>query len=125
MGLRLPKRQKKGQGYAAHIRSPKQEKEAADRLGGRPTRGSGCGNDKGDVSVDGVLRLECKTTEKKSFSLKRETVLKIEQEALEKNQVPAMEVEFIDSKGNKIAHCAVVPLWVLEELVGELSDGKN
>ncbi len=62
--------------------SRKQESNAAARLGGRVTPGSGSGwATKNDVRTDD-LSLELKYTDKKSYSLKRADLDKAEQQAL-------------------------------------------
>ncbi len=62
-----------------------------------------------------VWRLECKTTAKKSFTVTREMIQKIEEAALAHSQLPAVIVEFNDGNGNKVMEVAVVPTWVLVE----------
>ena len=114
--MKTPKRTRK---YVAQERSPKQEKELAKKLGGRVPRGSGSGNEKGDVRVKGIARIEAKTTEKKSFSVTQKMLDKIEDAALPNGEVPAFVVEFIDSKGNPKRSVAVVPMWVLESLTSK------
>ncbi len=105
----------------SHARSPKQESEIADRVGGRVTRGSGSGNEKGDVRVEKVVRIEAKTTKNKSFSVTQEIVNKIEGAALPNGEVPAIVVEFIDDQGRRLHELAVVPTYVLDAL----TDGFN
>lgn len=63
-------------------RSRRQEQDAADRLGGRVTPGSGNGwVTKNDVKADDVS-VEMKYTDKKSFSLKAEDLRTAEKNAL-------------------------------------------
>lgn len=104
---------------AAHGRSAKQEAELAGRLGGKRVKGSGCGFDKGDVRVKGVALIEAKTTEKKSYALSREVVRKIEDAATSSGEIPALVIEFIDSKGKPEHRLAIMPMWALEMLVGK------
>ena len=64
--------------------SNKQEKAVAKQLGGKQTSNSGATSfQKGDVATDNWL-VECKTatTEKASFSIKRDWLVKNKQEAL-------------------------------------------
>ena len=103
----------------SHARSKKQESEGAERLRGRKTKGSGNGDEKGDVRVHKIVRLEQKTTKRKSFSVTREMVEKIETAALAAGEVPAIEVEFCDERGKKQEAVAVVPLWVLEAIAAK------
>lgn len=63
-------------------RSRQQEQDAADRLDGRRVSGSGSGwITKNDVKTDD-LSLEVKYTDKKSYSLKYQDLLKAEKNAL-------------------------------------------
>lgn len=106
----------KGKHSKSHARSPVQEKELADRIGGRLVRGSGCGNEKGDARLEGVIRLEAKTTMNKSFSVTRDMVKKIEMEAISCNELPVLVVEFLSKEGRPIGEFAVCPTWVLDIL---------
>lgn len=108
------RKKKQSTGY---WRSAKQEKETAKKLKANLVSGSGCGKKKGDVFIDGVLRLECKTTEKKSFSLKREIVEKIQNAAIGSGEIPAVYIEFINDKGTPDMEVAVVPTWAFELLL--------
>jgi len=81
-----------------HRRSQRQEKrnakERAD-IGGQVTKGSGCGEyDKADVRDDYFLS-ENKTTEKKSYSLKKTEWEKIRKQALDKDRIPIMDIEIV------------------------------
>lgn len=63
--------------------SRQQERRAAEDIGGFVQKGSG--NNwaaKGDVRLPTKLRVECKTTERKSFRVELDTLLKIRKEAL-------------------------------------------
>lgn len=110
MALAVPKRQRVG---VSHHRSRSQEKELAYRVGGKTTPASGALDVKGDVRVKGVMRIEAKTTQHKSFSLTREMLRKIEDAGLASGELPAMEIEFHD-KGKPVYRVAVVPVYVLE-----------
>lgn len=57
-----------------------QEKDAARIMRGRRTRGSGNGNEKGDV-VNSFALGEAKTTKRESFSIKMEVLCKLCREA--------------------------------------------
>jgi len=63
-------------------------------LNGRLTINSGATTefDKADVESNSFL-IECKTTDKKSFSLKKAIFDKVNKEAIFKNKIPLMEVE--------------------------------
>ena len=118
MALGKPKRLRK---TPAHNRAPKQEAETAKRLGGRVVRGSGCGSEKGDARVEGVIRVENKTTRAKSFSVTREMIAKIESAALSAGEVPAMEIEFLNEQGKPVSSISLIPNWALEILVDRCS----
>jgi len=114
MALGKPKRLRR---TPAHNRAPIQESETAERLGGRVVRGSGCGSEKGDARVEGVIRVENKTTRAKSFSVTREMIAKIESAALSAGEVPALEVEFLDQNGKPVSSVSLIPNWALEMLI--------
>lgn len=111
----MPKRLQ-GVKKKAHSRSPKQEKEIAKNLGGKRVKGSGCGFEKGDVRIKNKVLVEAKCTEKKSFSVTREMVEKIEDAALGQGELPVIAIEFLGDIPKKVC---VVPEWVLNELVSE------
>lgn len=84
----------------------------AQVLGGRTTRGSGCGADKGDVEVRGVggrsgYLLEAKGTKHASLSVKQVWLRKITREALAKGLMPALQMEI---RGDRTADTPA--LWV-------------
>lgn len=101
----------------AYNRAPAQEREAAGRLGGRTTPASGSLREKGDVRVSGILRLECKATAKKSFSVTRDMVRKITEAGELSGEIPAVEIEFLPVSGQFHGRVAVVPVYVLNQLV--------
>lgn len=101
----------------AYRRSPKQEKELAKRGKGKLVPGSGSSYQKGDVKkFNGILRIEAKTTERKSFSVTREMIHKVENAALPNDELPAIVIEFLDENGEPEHEVAVVPMYVLENL---------
>lgn len=100
------------------MRAKKQEKEAAKRLNGYCTPASGAGVVKGDVRIKSLLRLECKTTGHKSFSVTRDLIHRIEQAALEGSEVPAVIIEF-NENGKKVVDVAILPVWALESLIAD------
>ena len=101
----------------SHDRAPKQEKTAAKRFGGKLVPRSGAGPVKGDVRVSGVIRLETKTTAKKSFALTHHVLDQIEDAAVSTGEIPAVQVQFIDERGNVTRSVCIVPDWVLDDLV--------
>jgi hypothetical protein len=114
--LAIPKGLKSFQ-TVAHRRSPHQEKQLAERLGGKRTPGSGNGDTKGDVQVRKIARIETKNTLRNSFSVTLEMVNKIEAAALASTgEVPAIVVEFIDAKGKSRGSVMVMPSWAVDLL---------
>jgi hypothetical protein len=106
----------------AYHRAPKQERRTARRLGGYRTLASGSGRVKGDVRVPGVARIECKTTQKKSFSVTQDMLAKIEYAAMACDEVPAIIVEFLDETGNDGQEIAVISVKWLEHLLSLCRD---
>jgi Holliday junction resolvase len=98
----------------AYQRSRKQEAEVAGRVGGKPTPASGAKAVKGDVQLKRVVRIECKTTANKSFSVTRDMLHKIEDAALSGGEVPAIVVEFVNKAGKPIGAVVVMPEWALD-----------
>lgn len=105
-------------GDPSYRRSRKQEKELATRLGGSKTLASGSKGEKGDVRVRGVLRIEAKTTKHKSFSVTLDMIRQIEDAALASDEIPCIVIEFNDGAGKRVKEVAVVPTYVLDDLVG-------
>lgn len=117
MALPIPKRLRGVNGGAAsHSRAKHQERQLAARLS-RVTRGSGNKMERGDVRVDKIMRVECKSTINKSFSITREMLQKIKTAAFGSREVPAIHVEFLNKQGRVLEEVAVVPMWVLEGLI--------
>ena len=113
---------KKSKGY---VRSAKQEKELAKRGSGKEVYRSGAGMyQKGDVKgYNGIYTIEAKTTQCKSFSITREMIMKIEDAAVARDELPAIIVEFLDEDGIPIHEVAVVPTWALDR--GDSDDGDD
>jgi hypothetical protein len=103
----------------AYRKSKKLEKGVAKRTRGYVTTGSGNKNEKGDVRVRGVARIEHKATQKKSFSITREMLDKIVNAAIGHGEIPAVVVDFLDARGNSIQEVAVIPLSDLLELIND------
>lgn len=120
----MPKR-RAGIKKVAHVRSREQEKETAKRVGGKTTAASGALHEKGDVRVKRVARIECKTTTKDSYALKKEVMKKIMVEGMGAGELPFMEIEFIDAKGRPDVKVAVVPSWVMDQLIAEANNHNN
>lgn len=109
----------------SHTRAPKQERELADRIGGKRVKGSGAGFEKGDVRLSRALKIECKCTKHKSYALHRDIVEKIIDEAMPAGEFPAMHIEYLNDQGQVDLECAVVPVWVLELMGIELTDARS
>lgn len=103
----------------SHKRSKVQEQETAKRVGGRTTPASGAGSVKGDVRKTRVLRIECKTTKNKSFSVTREMVEKLELAATLAGEMPVLVIEFNDGRGRKLSELVVCPSYVLDTFLGD------
>jgi hypothetical protein len=101
----------------AYKHAPKQEKRIAKKVGGHTTPGSGSKRVKGDVRVKSIARIECKATQRKSFSVTREMLEKIEMAAGATDEIPILQVEFLDAKGKIDGTFAVVPVHIIERLV--------
>ena len=99
----------------SHLRSKAQEREAAQRMVMVP--GSGNGAVKGDCRLKSIVRLECKTTRNKSFSVTRGMLEKIEAAAVMSAETPALEIEFCDKHGNPQLSCLIMPKWALTEFI--------
>lgn len=94
--MALPKRlQPTAHLSPSHKRAPKQEKEVAERIGGRLVRASGSKHEKGDCRKRGVVRVECKTTSSKSFSVTLAMLNKLETAAAISGEFPVLVVEFL------------------------------
>lgn len=101
----------------SHRRSKKQEKQLSLAMSAKQTPASGSRDVKGDLRIKGVARIEAKTTDKKSFSVTREMVDKIETAAVTTGEVPAIVVEFNDGLGHGLKSVAILPLYALETLL--------
>lgn len=110
----------------AYKYAPKQEKKLATKLAlhrvASRVPGSGAGKKKGDVQVNGIARIEAKATSRKSFSITRDMIDKITDGAGATNEVPIIQVDFLDPKGKLSHSCAVVPMYVLERLIAEAEE---
>ncbi len=116
------------------------EKRGAERLGGRPTPGSGCGNVKGDHRVDAFMKgdhrvdafmkgdhhvdafkVEVKSTQRASISLKHEWLLKITEEAHGIGREPALQILFTRGDGTPVQAGAwvAVPESLFREMISD------
>lgn len=67
---------------------------------------------KGDIEVESML-IEAKSTTLASMSLKLDWLLKISEEALAENKVPAVAISFVKDSGKPVRNgeWVMVPLW--------------
>jgi len=100
------------------------EKRVVSKVGGRLTPASGalkgCKSDgTWDVDENYNLRIESKATINASMSLKHDWLCKIAAEARETNRQPVLIASFTngDGRAKKDGDWAVVPLWLLRELL--------
>ncbi len=100
-------------GSKKNIRWKKQEKEIADKVGGKVSKASGASYQKADVRKYGVVRVECKTTSKKSFRVDEKMIDKLEMDCFGANEIPIIIVEILDGK-RKVA---VIPYYALESIL--------
>ena len=102
-------------------KSDRHEKKAAKKIRGRQTPASGAMNfNKADVFND-LVRMECKTTEKRSYSIKKELLLKVAGET-EHGKIPVFNIQFEGSSSN-LNYYIIDEGWFLELL--ELWRDKN
>lgn len=105
---------KKGKQSKSHEYAVYQERDLANKLGGHETKRSGAGDIKGDVRIKGKYRIECKCTKHKSYSITRELVEKIQEEALSTGEIPLFQIDFINEKGRKLQGIYIVPEGFIE-----------
>lgn len=102
----------------------KAEGSIAKRLKGELRPGSGSlEGAKGDLLLDSPtfsFLMENKTTLGESFSMKKDWLLKIYQEALETNKTPALSFQFVDTlgKSEKRERWVAVPEHIFSQLTG-------
>jgi len=113
----LQRGQRQAKQPKSYWRSKKQEKELSKRLQARQISGSGSGFKKGDAYISGIVRIEAKTTLKQSFSITREMVRKVNDAAVNNDEVPVIVVEFLSERGVPECEVAVVPVKMLEILI--------
>jgi hypothetical protein len=120
MPLSIPKRARLVS--AAHAAAPKQEKKAAERIGGRLTKASGAKQEKGDARLTGLVRVECKGTIHSSYSVTKKTMDKLEAAVLGSGEVPVLLVELEAGSAAKMkTEFAIVPGWALDLIAEALT----
>ena len=116
MPIKKPKHLR-GQNHQSAGLATQQEAKLARRLGGRVTKGSGNQDDKGDVVVPEVVRVECKTTEQKSYGLTLYDVNKIEVAARNTNELPVLVIQWTDPRGKVLGEVAVLRTRDLDDVI--------
>ena len=95
-------------------KSDKHEKKAAKKIRGRQTIASGAmPHSKADV-FNSLVRMECKTTEKQSYSIRKDLLLKVANET-EHGKIPVFNVQFEEQTGN-LNYYIIDEGWFLELL---------
>lgn len=118
----IRRQDKRGSGF--HGR--RAEESLAKRLQGTQQPGSGAvAGAKGDVRRDTPsysFLIENKATKGGSFSMKKDWLLKVYQEALEQNRVPALAFQFTDElgKSEKRERWVAIPEEVFKEILDHL-----
>jgi len=104
-------------------RSMAQERRAAADVGGRVQIASGATPfAKSDVRKMGELRVECKTTRKALFSLKRDDILKLRKEAISQGlEMWVFQVEFQKSAGFTKKLAVLDAAW-FKQLGGKITE---
>lgn len=115
---RLDEKARQSKAYHA---SPKLEKKLAKEAKGYRTSGSGNKKEKGDVRRHGVTRIEHKATQKKSFSVTREMLEKIELAGRGCDEIPVLVIEFLDDRGLSVGKIACLPYKDVMDLLDESS----
>ena len=100
-------------GSKKNTRWKKQEKEIADRVGGKVSKASGAFYQKADVRKLGVVRIECKSTSKKSFRVDEKMIDKLEKDCFGANEIPIIAIEILNGK-RKVY---VIPDYALDLLL--------
>lgn len=82
--------------------SLKQEKAVAKEMGGRTQAASGATRMGGgaDVRAPGY-RIECKYTEKSTYSIKKSDLHKLKEQAARTLEQPVMQLAFVDTRGRR------------------------
>lgn len=101
----------------SHKRAPKQESEIAKLIGAQKVAASGAKDVKGDVRLKRVVRIECKTTKHKSFSVTLDMIEKLEEAAVLTGELPIFVIEMNDGNGKKLKDIVVCPSYVLDSLL--------
>jgi len=97
----------------------KQERKCADKNGGMTVAGSGSGIEKLDVNLTDVkIKVECKRTDKKSLSIKKEWLTKVRDTRRMGNEV-VFELEIQDEDWY------LIPETLWKQFLGYLRDNNT
>lgn len=100
---------------SARQKSILQEEGAAELIGGKRRRGSGSvAGLPGDAVSEGFF-VECKYTHKKSISIAKRDLSKLEEDAISANKVPVLVFGF--ANGDRVKNNWVAVPWYLFEVV--------
>jgi hypothetical protein len=92
----------------------KEKSDAKSFFGHRTPRSGGLWNCPGDVKTDDFL-LDCKHTDKKSFSVSEQIMNKVHMEALKSSKIPGLSVELGDGNEfivlRKQDFLTIINLW--------------
>jgi hypothetical protein len=102
----------------SHARSKVQEKGLATRIGGSVVKGSGSGDERGDVRLRKIIRIEAKTTAAKSFQLTVDIVRKLESAIVGTGEIPVIQVELMGGAHRLL----VMPDYAMELLLDAARD---
>lgn len=116
---------RRGKKSKAYWRAPHQEKDLSRRLGAKQISRSGAGTKKGDLFIEGVVRIEAKTTSANSFSVSKTMLDKIRNSAMACGEIPVLVVEFLDIAGKPEAELAICDLKQLELLISHAASANN
>ena len=100
----------------SHSRARAQEKETANRIGARLTKGSGNGYVGGDSRKYKVVRMENNTSKHSSFSVTDALIDELEQKVFGADEIPIIQVEIRLGERKVI----VMPDWALDIIVEAL-----
>lgn len=103
--------------FVAQDYSLVQEENTAKKFNGYKTTGSGNKGMTGDVRIASVARIENKSTTKKSYSIKLDLIKKLENNVIGYDEIPFVQVDFIDEEKNLLGQVAVIPMKLMEMLI--------
>ena len=112
------RKSEKGRKYKVQRHSVRQERNLAVELNGKVTSGSGNKQDKADVKIPKLARIEAKATEKKSFSVTREMVDKL-RKAKQTDEIPFLQIDLL---GDPTMRMVCVEYHYLQELLERVNN---